>query len=380
MIISFILLFIPNVLTHTKIISIPYTVASHRPSIESSFNSNNDNINIFLNTFLPFTIVQESYYEKMEREWKVHDEVSLPLHEVVKVAHYKTNIETSAFFISGMSVYVAKNNVWYPDRGIGLGYKFDDEEFSLVHYLYNNKMIGNKVFAFEYLNEDNGTFYIGGVENDKHLEMKYKGECEVDERVERWGCNLTKIKFNNKEYKFNNFTLFHSTFYGKIYSNGLYDFLANNVFIEEIKNKTCYTEEIAESRYAMRCKRRFKDLEIYNSTIKFYFNRLMIVYPIKELFEPYGLGDLKSFFYTNPYDYYRDYDIIFSLHFLRNFNYTVYNYETKRVGFYSDRIGINTLNDSDYKGVIKVISNVIVILLMCNIIVVIYYKIKNIKI
>lgn len=241
-------------------------------------------------------------------------------------------------------------------------------------------MIGNKVFAFEYLNEDNGTFYIGGVENDKHLEMKYKGECEVDERVERWGCNLTKIKFNNKEYKFNNFTLFHSTFYGKIYSNGLYDFLANNVFIEEIKNKTCYTEEIAESRYAMRCKRRFKDLEIYNSTIKFYFNRLMIVYPIKELFEPYGLGDLKSFFYTNPYDYYRDYDIIFSLHFLRNFNYTVYNYETKRVGFYSDRIGINTLNDSDYKGVIKVISNVIVILLMCNIIVVIYYKIKNINI
>ena len=174
MIITFILLFIPNVLTDTKIISIPYTLAFNRPSIQSSFNSNNDNINIFLNTFLPFTIVQESYYEKMTREWKVHHEVSLNLHEVVRVSHFKTNIETSAFFISGMSIYVAKNNVWYPDRGLGLGYKFDDEEFSLVHYLYNNKMIGNKVFAFEYLNEDNGTFYLGGVDNDKHVEMRYK--------------------------------------------------------------------------------------------------------------------------------------------------------------------------------------------------------------
>ena len=106
----------------------------------------------------------------MKREWKVHDEVSLPLHEVITASHFKTNMETSAFFISGMSVYVTKKSVWYPDRGLGLGYKFDDEEFSLVHHLYNNKMIGNKVFAFEYLNEDHGTFYIGGVENDKHLD------------------------------------------------------------------------------------------------------------------------------------------------------------------------------------------------------------------
>ena len=175
MIITFILLFIPNVLTDTKIISIPYTLAFHRPSIQSSFNSNNDNINIFLNTFLPFTIVQESYYEKMTREWKVHHEVSLHLHEDVRVSHFKTNIETSAFFISGMSIYVAKNNVWYPDRGLGLGYKFDDEEFLRSHYVVfatKNGTVKKTCLEAYSRPRANGVIAINIVEGDEVVDVR----------------------------------------------------------------------------------------------------------------------------------------------------------------------------------------------------------------
>ena len=65
-------------------------------------------------------------------------------------------------------------------KGIGLGYKIGDESFSLVHQLYKNNKIDHLSFALED-KERNGTIHFGGIPNDAHLKMPYKGYINIDE-------------------------------------------------------------------------------------------------------------------------------------------------------------------------------------------------------
>ena len=53
-------------------------------------------------------------------------------------------------------------------------------------------------------------------------DFKYKGYCNVGNNSNHWGCNLTKIKYNNKEYTFNQNAVLHSSCY-YIYSDTLFD-------------------------------------------------------------------------------------------------------------------------------------------------------------
>ena len=65
-------------------------------------------------------------------------------------------------------------------KGIGLGHKIGDESFSLVHQLYKNNKIDHLSFALED-KERNGTIHFGGIPNDAHLKMPYKGYINIDE-------------------------------------------------------------------------------------------------------------------------------------------------------------------------------------------------------
>ena len=69
-------------------------------------------------------------------------------------------------------------------KGIGLGYKIGDESFSLVHQLYKNNKIDHLSFALED-KERNGTIHFGGIPNDAHLKMPYKGYINIDEDLPR---------------------------------------------------------------------------------------------------------------------------------------------------------------------------------------------------
>ena len=213
-----------------KLIAINYTIES-RPIIEASINNANK-ARLILNTILPYSMIETSDIGKG----------LIPMHtyNIKSVVNYKVNQYNSSLSMSSLKLFpfifnAADKIMYYPDRGIALGYKFKDERYSIIHQLYMTKQINNKRFAFNALNKENGTFYIGDIPNN---DFKYKGYCNVGNNSNHWGCNLTKIKYNNKEYTFNQNAVLHSSCY-YIYSDTLFDFMIDYVFNDEIKNGIC---------------------------------------------------------------------------------------------------------------------------------------------
>ena len=87
-------------------------------------------------------------------------------------------------------------------KGIGLGYKIGDESFSLVHQLYKNNKIAHLSFALED-KERNGTIHFGGIPNDAHLKMPYKGYINIDEDLPTWGGHFESISYKGNTITIN---------------------------------------------------------------------------------------------------------------------------------------------------------------------------------
>ena len=158
-------------LIFNKLIAINYTIES-RPIIEASIN-NAKKARLILNTILPYSMIETSDIGKG----------LIPMHtyNIQSVVNYKVNQYNSSLSMSSLNIlsfiFNAANKImYYPDRGLAFGYKFKDESFSIIHQLYMTKKIKHKLFAFNALNKENGTFYIGDIPNN---DWKYKGYCKV---------------------------------------------------------------------------------------------------------------------------------------------------------------------------------------------------------
>ena len=71
----------------------------------------------------------------------------------------------------------------YRNKGLALGYHIE-EKFSIVHQLYKNKQIDHLKFALHNISPSlEGSFFIGGIPNEEHLTLPYKGVVKVDESL-----------------------------------------------------------------------------------------------------------------------------------------------------------------------------------------------------
>ena len=326
-------------------LSIDYKKATHRIYIDVKLNQSESDMHALVNTFLPFSLFEPSL--KLNKKSAVKKSIDISLSYNKTYDQYTTSLSYHSLEIDKYSFLYGDISSFKPDNGFSFGRLFEDESFSIVHQLYNSHQIKYKTFAFKSnLEHINGKIYFGGIPDDK--DYQFKGFCKVDNTFPNWGCNLTQMKYNDTSVSFNNYALFHSGFYGLLYSDNVFDFIANVVFKNEIENKICYIEEISERRKGFNCQNSFKNELTYEDTFEFVFGNIQIKYPKKLLFD-----ESSSIFFTNPYDYYLKYDIILGVDFINSFNYTIFDYDNNQIGFYSDKIAINISSNNNRENTIK---------------------------
>ena len=154
--------------------------------------------------------------------------------------------------------------------------------------------------------------------------------------------------------------MLHSSCY-YIYSDIVFDFMIDYVFEDEIKNGICKIKKV------IICKDSIKYSKKYNPTLNFILGDIEIKYPISRLFDV----SMRSVIKTIPDKGLKQFDIVLGFDFMRQFNYTIFDYDNNQIGFYSDTIVIGSPR-LKYK--IKILYIIIVLITLITLILMIKNK------
>ena len=160
----------------------------YRPKISFTLLIERREVDLYLNTFLPFSIFKFPYSSMKAN--RIVSKKTLHLDESYPSTLYYTDIKINEdTTITNFSLYNVKpsTTMYYKDKGLALGYHIKDESFSIVHQLYHKNIIEHLKFAFKNFNEQLEQFFIGGVPNNEHLILPYKATIKVDETLPTWG-------------------------------------------------------------------------------------------------------------------------------------------------------------------------------------------------
>ena len=348
----------------SKVISILYNYKYLMINIKIQLIEEGINIYPFVNTYLQYSLIDD-IRSKQLNESKLKETFYENRIEKFKGNRYQTDVQIGDIKVTDYSMYVTKEPIAYiPDQGIALAFKFEDESFSLVHQLFKNNYIDNKFFAFETTSDyKNGTIHFGQIPNNKHLKTRYHGYCNVNEKYFTWGCNLTNIQYKNKNYPFNIYASFHSSFYGMIISKKFSDFIKEEVLKAQFENKTC-----GDNPSSFKCER---DVIPEEDEIKIQLEQMILSIKVKELFDNDKL-EPSSLVTFHRYEFY-DNDFIFGIHFIDSYNFSVFDYDNKKIELYSNEKFIQMINENMY--IIIKLYLFIILSLIVNIIFLFFFKI-----
>ena len=216
-----------------------------------------------------------------------------------------------------------------------------------MHQLYNNQLIDHIKFAFKGEHEvKQGYISFGGVPNNAHSALPYKGNFSVLEEDHPWECQLTKIQLDKNSIELKGVLFFHTAIARIYFSKEIYNTIVYNYFNDLIMSKNCTDVVGGTNGNFLRCDS--KILSRSKSKVTLVFDHMKITFPLMHFF--YLESDhYISTFYSSPFEQYDDYDCIIGYRFINAFNYTVFDYEAKNVQFYSDTIHIEMLSNMPIK-------------------------------
>ena len=110
------------------------------------------------------------------------------------ISFNETNVSISNFYF-----FQTKQSPVGTYHSLPLAYKFKDTRYSVIHTLFNNKIIENIGFGFVTIDAFNekGFLYIGGIPQEEKINYPYHQSCKVNSSYPTWGCRLQKVNFNN---------------------------------------------------------------------------------------------------------------------------------------------------------------------------------------
>ena len=91
-----------------------------------------------------------------------------------------------------------------------------------------------------------------------------------------------------------------------------------------------------QSQKVIICQNSSKYSKKFNLTLNFMLGDIEIKYPISLLFDV----SMRSVIKTIPDKGLKKFDIVLGFDFMRQFNYTIFDYDNNQIGFYSDTIVI----------------------------------------
>lgn len=297
----------------------------------------NDNIigKSCANTYLPYTVIDYDIKKNSSLLFKEKKKMTL-LNEYT-FSEYQGNLVFNGKTLLNYIFYHKKNLQNLSEAGLSLIYKYVDESLSLIYQMYNQHIINKKLFSFEVLDHNlKGNFHIGGIPEDNHLKMKYRGICKVNDEVSYWGCNIKGIKYNNNSFvPLNVLPTFHTGFRVIYLSPELLDIFTKEIFGEKINQQICKVE--GGGRY-IRCDSSKLNEE---DTIEFNFGSMKVKFSFKELSDPW-FHSWTSIFQLNPFPAFDGIPMLIGFELLQHFRYTVFNYDEKQIEFYSNTVFIES--------------------------------------
>ena len=317
-----------------KIISMNYTdMLTGRHCAHFVFDTRCIDFDLYFNTYLPYTILDK----KIASSIRI---VGFPikiihLESTFDIYAYNTNIILNSKIDINYSLYVTRFGIpFFADKGIGLGNKIEDESFSLVHQLYKNKKIEQLSFAFE--ENANGSIHFGGIPNEEHLNLPYKGYIKIDKELPTWGGSFDSIVYKGIEYSVNQSFIINNALADLLYSNDLYNKIKEEILNDLLSEYKCSSNYGTPLEY-LTCD---KNISNNKEIITFIFDNTKIHFYIKDLFDTEYNTRTFSTFCSNPYPFYNFTGVIFGNNFLKRFNYTYFDFSSNTVSFYSDTIKI----------------------------------------
>lgn len=247
---------------------------------------------------------------------------------------------------------------------ISLPSNFSDLSVSFIHYLYNLSLIDHLAFGFEIeaINETLGFLHFGGFPEQLIQSKKYINECKLNQRENKWGCDLLKVTVGFMEFKNHIPLYFNSQLrHIKIPSN-FYNFLRENFFKELIEEKKCKSF-IRGFLFECDCKslKRFPDITLF-------FEGFNISLKIEDYTKHFGDSEKCSLLFEKGINEAWEIGIDFLKH-----NLILFDYENKRIKFYTDIPGILDVK----KQVIEFIIIILDVILVAEIFIISYYKKKT---
>lgn len=352
--------------SQTKIIESQYSLLRNLPKISISFPNENSQVTLNLNTYLPFTFFSRSSLIAAIND-TLYENSTVYLIKNYSSFQYESTIKFDDEVSINAPFYISRNSVRYEAEGIGLAYKFQNESFSIIHQLYNNKHIEHMLFAFSAI-KNVGTFYLGGIPSQDLSSFKEQGKCKVDDKSNEWRCQLSKMSFEHYSVQLNTPAMFVSTFRSFFTSDILFDFMTHYVLKDSLS--TICQEKITTESYLkyIKCT---KEIMKNNNIVIFEFDNVKMEFKVSEMFEEF-MGSYLSLFESNPYPLFKG-QTIFGIHFINTFNYTIFDYENKQISFYSDTRLIKTIKPNTVFARFGIMC-AIFILCFSNILLIVYHN------
>ena len=292
----------------------------------------------FINTNFPYTRINPTIYHPNNSSSGVFikDDLITVEGQTSSFQLYQETIgigESSVAEIKEFSFYLGLILTHSWSDGFGFAYKFQNESFSIIHQLYNQRRISEKSFGLIPYRSDRkpgtGSIYLGEVSDVILNRFKYNGSCPVSDDYAPWGCQLSSIIMNNKTYEFRQYAFLNTARYHTIVSTKFFDFIYNNYFINWVDDEICLKIFIS-SIYYFRC---YQVVIEMAGKISFQFNNnLTLTIPVIDLFtcsENFCESNFVSNTDENLFE--------FGSAFFKFFNATIFHYDKKSVFFYSDK-------------------------------------------
>ena len=358
---SLVLFFLCNYINGNKIISEQFVLKDRLPSISLSMPYENYNRNTYLNTYISYSLFDIEDFMYISEKG---DNMTLKLYRSYRCYKYNTSIvlfkQNQVNFSYNIAIF--DNYQYYiEDIGLALGYSFENDSYSLVHSLYNKGLIEQHQFSFEWL-ENGGIFHIGGIKNDNYT---YKGYCDIKDNHTTWGCDLNQIVYGHTIFNVSYYGVFHTGSTMFFLSENFFHFMTTHIFPECIVNKRSNEIETLD------CDPFILD-DLSDRSITFIFNNLMVNISLELMFT-LEYGKMKSKFYSFPLDIDSNTVILGNI-FLKLFNLTQFDYDGKRVIFYSDFIPMK-MTQIPIKGS-PILFYIIILICLVNSIMLLFIKIN----
>ena len=267
-----------------------------------------------------------------------------------------------------LTFYYTSSKRLVSSDSLGMAYQFDNEDYSLIHRLYKEKKIKEKVFGFEYKAQNKGYLYFGGIPKEI-TEKKYKAYCPVSDESNDWNCKMKRITIGNNYYEFDGEgdIFFFETGQNRISAPGRFiNYMKRELFKPYFDKKECTRIDTSVGTITVRIECKKYAIETFPS-FNFEINGFLFTLTKDDLFD---CTDTICVLNINQNIVWEE-KWVFGNCFLSKY-ITLFDYGNKQITFFSDRV-----IKAEITVYIKGISSINIILMMVFMLFNIYHIIKK---